>query len=56
MADKIFITDGIPEKYIPAEYETPSMEVGTDVPELKNTLKWEASLLLKDDLSRLPPA
>ena len=50
------MTKGIPDKWIPDEYDPPSMDVGEDVPELKNVLRWEASLLLLDDLSRLPPA
>jgi len=56
VADKIFVTKGIPDKWIPDEYVPPSFDVGEDVPELKNVLRWEASLLLLDDLSRLPPA
>lgn len=56
VAKKIFSTEGIPEKYIPPEFVAPSLDVGEDIPELKNTKKWEASLLLVDDLSRLPPA
>lgn len=55
VADKIFVTDGIPKEYVPSTYVAPSLDVGEDVPALRNTLTWEASLLLKD-LSRLPPA
>jgi len=55
VAKQIFVTDGIPEEFKPAKYVSPSLNVGRDEPALKNTIKWEASLLLAD-LSRLPPA
>ena len=56
VADKVFITEGIPKEFIPDTYSSPSLDVGEDVAALKNTLMWEASLLLHEDLSRLPPA
>lgn len=54
-AQLFFNTDDIPKEFVPAEFVAPSLDVGEDMPALKTTVRWEASLLLAD-LSRLPQA